>query len=291
MSETSGSYFEFNSEDKAFETAEVYSNRLGYDTQIYEIDSKIWLCRYVKRAAVENESSAQPKIYKAKNERTIVRAVLVSSPDLADQSKDCIFNECSIISEFPSESSAIASVNNTVKAYKQLNANSANIVQPEVCAFKLCDDLWIVRMVLGPAKAKKNEKNSIGTIPNLAKGLALRAFSFGRYGAVLYKNCPMSNREKIPLLFRVLSIKYRYVLSVFISGPKTDELMITHEKLIFSSPCMCVFTNDGKHVNYGELRNNVSEEEFLDSAFEIVKAKYREENLVIHEVALKTWHQ
>ena len=95
---------------------------------------------------------------------------------------------------------------------------------------KLADDLWMVKVLWSPdlfddntnegnvehavevPKTISDEVQSDGTLPSapdITKGTEVRTFSFGSYGAVLFKDCPIQFAELVP---SSLHYEYRYVL-------------------------------------------------------------------------------
>lgn len=149
---------------------------------------------------------------------------------------------------------------------------------------KLADDLWIVKVLWSPdlcddntnkdnveptvevAKTSSDEVQSDGTLPSapdITKGTEVRTFSFGSYGAVLFKNCPIQFAERVPPF---LHYEYRYVLLVFRRLTTQLELVVAHEKSFLGTVCLGGFTPKDSHLNFGLIDPDIGERDFLLSA-------------------------
>lgn len=121
-------------------------------------------------------------------------------------------------------------------------------------------------------KNKPNEQFSInpnfyGTCPDIKNGTLLKEFSFNGRKAILFLNCPMSNRHRLPWLLRLFSVKYKYVLAICSEKPSEVDIMITHERMLVFSVCLGGFTSDLTHHNFGPIASRVGEKIFVNRAF------------------------
>ena len=297
MEEEQYQYLEYDSKDEAVALAVLMSNRFSYETKVYELNSGIWFSGYRKNVNKIDGSSGKQRITRVDVEKSIVRGVLLSYPDIPNQSKECKSRVALFIRGFLSEESALAYMRSTFAMHK-LSADHSNIGEKgEVCAFKLDDGLWMVREVSGGAKKKdikkssNKEKDTVAIMPDFAKGVAIKAFSFGHYGAILYKDCPLSNKNRIPFWLRIFVVKYRYALRVFGAALRETEFIVTHEKIPLAGSCICSLEYDNLRKNYGDIDDKIGENGFLDASFAIVKSQsqYEDDAKVIREVDFNYW--
>lgn len=123
------------------------------------------------------------------------------------------------------------------------------------------------------------------TAPDITKGKALKRFAFDGYRAVLFRDCPMSHREKLPWLMRLLSVKYKYVLAVCAENSNQFNLIVTHEKMFFNSVCMGGFSADSSHMNFGTVDKKISVELFVKKAFDEVRKLLKIQKLDYKEIS------
>lgn len=151
--------------------------------------------------------------------------------------------------------------------------------------YRLEDDWWIVSFdIKKPGNESEENVNQIDwkvvfdnlskadlsySKPDIGKGkhqeeVQLGSNSFG----TVFQDCPMSNRDALPLFIRFFSYKYKYVLLVL--EPKTFEFkfMITHETFLLKS-YMCAFKNDGSHINFGPVSKSITKGDFVKIATKI----------------------
>lgn len=297
MEEEQYQYFEFDSKDDAVALAVLMSNRYSYETKVYELNSGIWFSGFNNNVNKIDGSSGKQRITRVDVEKSIVRGVLLSYPDIPNQSKECKSREAISIRGFLSEESALAYMRKTVAMRKWIADHLKREEKGEICAFKLDDGLWMVREVSGDAKKKdikkscNKEKGTVAKMPDFAKGVAIKAFSFGHYGAILYKDCPLSNINRIPFWLRIFVVKYRYALRVFGAALRETEFIVTHEKIPLAGSCICSLEFDNLRKNYGDIDDKIGENGFLDASFPIVKSQpqYEVDAKVIREVNVDYW--
>ncbi len=123
----------------------------------------------------------------------------------------------------------------------------------------------------GNIEGFSSNPNFYATAPDIKNGVALKTFIFDGHKAVLFFNCPMSNRNRLPWFLRIVSIKYKYVLAVCSEKSNQFDLMITHERMFFWSVYLGGFSSDSSHYNFGPIVNKISENVFVKRAFDEVE--------------------
>lgn len=99
--------------------------------------------------------------------------------------------------------------------------------------------------------------------PEILKGKRQEEVQLGgSYLGVVFRDCPMSNRDALPFYIRPFSYKYKFVLLVLAASTLEFKCMITHETFLMKS-FICAFNGDGSHSNYGPVEKNITKSDFL----------------------------